>query len=1096
MSDEKVYTLSELLGNKKEEQEQVYTLSELTRQLPKKEYTLKDLQPRQKVYTLKELQAHKDKLLRNAQKEVLYKFDIGKVREEMEADKPSKWNNEVWDEAVSMIAFSPGSRQIFSKQFWKETGKNLLNSAYELVMEESIIRKARWIKRTAKILGKYTYLKPMMSPFMSDEEKPIQEGVKELGRTGFDYVTYIPVTAFNLVKDPLKTIHDSPLDVVMLIGVIAGMKSARNVLRKMKAKKMGTTTGDWVDPIKNSKRVTKQYKMKLEEIPSEMPVEFAKQKMEVLKTKAGGTEPIYKPWQLSLMKNLERVKDLPDRPWTFGAKKGAKWGLRTAIRVFEYYPTLMRNLYHPMRYADFMSKAEARGIRDALKIWKKQGVNNKSMHRVGVLADYMQGEKGAKMMADMGLEMPKNITPLELKFYQWSQQVFKDILPRINKARKANGLKPLRGLKNYSTWIRNFEELRRQGIDVTKSKRDVIEAQLSEMPFQFAKKRKGMKPVTGIETHMGTLLEIYTNRAYDYIHKAPILARARAFLEPTTIEVKVKETYKAKVRDYKGKPKVEPKIDTTKKRTAIRDRTGKIWKSPKNFPDEHRAAFLQMKNAKTPEAKFLAKLKPRERAKYEGFVLGDTFFSVADVAKEGSFAKAYLKNAKGKGISAEALAEKISKEAAETAKKAKYVEKTRMRKRTISWDFYEKAPNLAAWMEGWIDRVVGIDKNLPTGKASKYYRAMRKVQGNIAMAILSYNVRSALIQPTALKLSYVYLGESNLAYGMTRNLTKRWRGFAMAESKHLATRLDWYQDVSAGLISEFTVGKRLGRSKRAVAQWGMKPLQYLDFETARATWIGAYRKMMIKYGVKDMSLKNLKKNNPKLHKRFVDYADDVVVKTQASAAGHDIAPIQGTHWGKLLTMFQTFVINEWDMLTHDVLGYKNPYMKAPQVVKNVGRFVLASAVVNALYEGVLKIRSPYPAPEWELKRLVEGNAPPQVMALAMLREFGEQLPIMGGTVRWSTPFRTASPAILQAAFLDPIQMLNRMASKPKLTNDMLEMAAKLLGVPGTSQAMKYFRRRKRGQSHLEAIMGVREEVQKRKKKKPTWGKSAYGTEGW
>ena len=44
---------------------------------------------------------------------------------------------------------------------------------------------------------------------------------------------------------------------------------------------------------------------------------------------------------------------------------------------------------------------------------------------------------------------------------------------------------------------------------------------------------------------------------------------------------------------------------------------------------------------------------------------------------------------------------------------------------------------------------------------------------------------------------------------------------------------------------------------------------------------------------------------------------------------------------------------------------------------------------------------------------------------------------------------------------------------------------KILGIPGTTQVSKYVRRRKRGQSHVEAIVGVRTEGTGAKKE-PSW----------
>jgi len=387
------------------------------------------------------------------------------------------------------------------------------------------------------------------------------------------------------------------------------------------------------------------------------------------------------------------------------------------------------------------------------------------------------------------------------------------------------------------------------------------------------------------------------------------------------------------------------------------------------------------------------------------------------------------------------------------------------------WDMFKETPKLATWLEQWTDRIAGQGKAIPTGKAGKIIKTMNVLNRNIAIAILSYNVRSAIIQPTAFKNSYVYLGRKYLAEGFMQNLIKEKRAFADANSQHLLARKAGMFDVTVAMMQEVPVGRKLGRAKQMFGQAGMFPLQWLDYQTARATWLGAY----------EMAIKKLGYNK----KRAITWADDVVVKTQASAQVGDIAPIQGTAMGKFMTLFQTFVINDYDMLTHDVFGYKNPYMNMAQRQRNIGRYVLSTAVVNAMYEGVLKIRSPYPAPIWTVKRSIEEGDSFIQAAFGVGMEMAEVYPIWGGTARWSSPYRIAYPAFMQKAIVDPFQMLKRLEAKPSITKDQAEWAATVLGIGGASQFFKYLRRRKRGQTMTEAVLGVRAETRK-KKKQPSW----------
>ena len=379
------------------------------------------------------------------------------------------------------------------------------------------------------------------------------------------------------------------------------------------------------------------------------------------------------------------------------------------------------------------------------------------------------------------------------------------------------------------------------------------------------------------------------------------------------------------------------------------------------------------------------------------------------------------------------------------------------------WSMFKEAPRLATYLTEWTDTIAGLKNVIPGGTGGKIMRVANTLRRNFAVAILSFNFRSALIQPTALKLAYVYLGKDYLMRGFLDNLKKERRAYAMANSNHLPTRLFTIEQPE---IMASQLGKKFVNIKQMMGRVGMKPLQLLDFETARVTWLGAEQLAREKFGY--------------TKKMAARWADDVVVKTQASAWLGDIAPLQRTPYGKLLTMFQTFVINEWDFLCHDVIGYKNLYVNIKARSRSVGRFLMASVAINALYEGMFKLRSPYPAPEWAIKRAVDSGENIFGVGAAVVKELAEQLPIIGGTIRWSSPYRVAYPAFMQTGIIDPIQMYNRLLTKPKLSQDQLELLGKWFGIPGTSQVMKYIRRRKRGMTHLEAMVGIRSEDKKRR----------------
>ncbi|GAG97033.1 unnamed protein product, partial [marine sediment metagenome] len=84
-------------------------------------------------------------------------------------------------------------------------------------------------------------------------------------------------------------------------------------------------------------------------------------------------------------------------------------------------------------------------------------------------------------------------------------------------------------------------------------------------------------------------------------------------------------------------------------------------------------------------------------------------------------------------------------------------------------------------------------------------------------------------------------------------------------------------------------------------------------------------------------------------------------------------------------------------------------------VTKIARLVWSTALINALFEGVFKIRSPYPAPEHAIIQALEAGKEPLEIAGGVVREMFEQIPVIGGSIRWTSPYRTAWPAPIKVA---------------------------------------------------------------------------------
>ncbi|MCM8782396.1 MAG: hypothetical protein NC828_05030, partial [Candidatus Omnitrophica bacterium] len=369
----------------------------------------------------------------------------------------------------------------------------------------------------------------------------------------------------------------------------------------------------------------------------------------------------------------------------------------------------------------------------------------------------------------------------------------------------------------------------------------------------------------------------------------------------------------------------------------------------------------------------------------------------------------------------------------------------------------------------------------------KIVNVINTVNRHLPMAILSFNLRSAFIQPTQARNSFLKLGLDFFGgiHDVIEDLVRT--GFKPSKmkcqkSKHLQYRA---MDIHVKLAREEPLFRQQLREPENFAQeavqklnqglhyWerinreavkiGTYPLVMLDYWTATTTWYGAYRKGF-RQGLRGEAL--------------IRYADEIVKTTQASAALHDLSPLQRTAEGRLLTVFQTFVINEWNFLSHDIFGFHEK-MPFGEKMKNISLLVLSSAAINALLEGVLGIRSPFPSPEWELYyNLQKGMDLPHAFYRA-LGDMVEQIPVIGPPIRWTTVYKKFLPAGLQV-WGDAFQALSKALQAPGSFKDWkiedYAVLGKLFGIAGTSQVEKMIRRINKGYSFLEALLGVRGEA--------------------
>lgn len=236
-------------------------------------------------------------------------------------------------------------------------------------------------------------------------------------------------------------------------------------------------------------------------------------------------------------------------------------------------------------------------------------------------------------------------------------------------------------------------------------------------------------------------------------------------------------------------------------------------------------------------------------------------------------------------------------------------------------------------------------------------------------------------------------------------------------------------------------------------------MQWLDFHTAKATWNGAYKKAKAE-GKGEIEARN--------------YADDTVTRTQGSAMPSDMAPIQRTAGGKALTMFQTFVINQWGFLTKDVLGIKNASITNRQAVKKVMGFLVGATLFNMLYEDGFGVNSPLPTPIRAFgKAIEEGDGIPSA-SWSATKEIAELIPVVGGGMRYGTGFMGATAE-------HAVDVGKKIAGAKQWTKPWPELIGKTLGVPGTSQAAKMIRIADKGGTPLDMLLGRYPEKKKKRR---------------
>jgi len=382
-------------------------------------------------------------------------------------------------------------------------------------------------------------------------------------------------------------------------------------------------------------------------------------------------------------------------------------------------------------------------------------------------------------------------------------------------------------------------------------------------------------------------------------------------------------------------------------------------------------------------------------------------------------------------------------------------------------------PRTDKFIQGWSNAIAGLKQfKLPKLVES----GMRELNNNLTYAVLSGNARSAAIQVTALKNTVVEIGATAAVDGVVSIASHpiKWHRKAF-KGNAIPERFDT-SGYDANIVEALrrTKGK-VGAAKRGVAQAALYPLKLTDLETAIMSWVGAYKQGR-KLGMSD--------------KLSMNYADDIVIKTQASGDIGDISPIQRSQAGRFVTLFQTFTINDFRFLTKDVLGIGNKKINNKTAVMKLSKFIAATTAFNVLMEDVIGINSPLPTPVRAVRKGIEGEESLPEISARVAMEFIELIPGLSSARYGGTPLG-AGTQLIHDVFADRPGTGRPLGKTAKIIREGIQddlpisdiaagvgksegakLAGSAMGIAGTAQVSKMLRARDRGESLYGQIMGT------------------------
>jgi len=384
-------------------------------------------------------------------------------------------------------------------------------------------------------------------------------------------------------------------------------------------------------------------------------------------------------------------------------------------------------------------------------------------------------------------------------------------------------------------------------------------------------------------------------------------------------------------------------------------------------------------------------------------------------------------------------------------------------------------PNAAEFFRKWSNRLAGLEEHPQPALIKKI---VKKVNSNLALSILAGNIRTGIVQLAVARNLPIYVPLKSAGIGIKKVLFGKSNARKLShviESNSMEVAIsDIYDSLALGsygghgkLTKLGKVGKALGSLEKVKTDIGKKVLEttvFLDPIARQITWEAAHHHGKTK----------LKLSGEKLRQ----YADDITVKVNASSSVVDIAPIQGSLLGKALTLFQTFVINDWNLFTKDVLGIRNRNLTNKEAFTRTFKYILATSLITSIFEDGLGTTSPFPTPARALYKGIKEDKDPFRIGLDVTKELLEPIPVIGGMRYGSTMLGPTAEVVNE---------ISKQLTDDPFKKNILELVVMVGGVPMANQVYKMIKAGKRGEDIYGMLIGRYrpEEKRSRRKRRPS-----------